>query len=446
MDNHPKPVLNYPERVKTVLFGIIFEMSKTPWLFAKKALSDFSRKRKLDFENLLRFLISMQSGTIAHELLKHFNYSLDTLSNSAFYQQRKKLLIFALQYLLRQFNSQFPLELYKGKYNLVASDGCEFNIARNPNDPSTFHPPNGKSTKGFNMLHTISFYDILSKRYLDCETQPGRLKNEFKAFCELVDRYPYEGAPIFIADRGFASYNVFAHVKEKGALFMIRAKDVNVRRLLALETLPNNLNEYVEIILSRTKSIKKWQRPDLAKQYRYIDSSTSFDYIKPGSNDEYHLSLRIVRFEVADGIFENIITNLPADEFSADEIKKLYNMRWNIETSFRDLKHTIGTSNFHSKKVEYIEQEIWARLILFNFCSIITTHVVIEQNDTKYVYQVNFAMAMKICHHFIRLHEYEAPPYVEALIGSYSLPIRLNRNFARQHRFRLPASFCYRFS
>jgi hypothetical protein len=328
----------------------------------------------------------------------------------------------------------------------VACDGCEFNITRNPNDSDTFHPPNGKSTKGFNMLHTISLYDILSKRYLDCVVQPGRHKNEFRAICDLVDRYSYGGIPIFIADRGCSSYNFFAHAKEKGVLFIVRAKDINTRRLLNLVTLPDRIDTGVDIILSRSQSVKKRKSPELAGQYRYISSEVTFDYIEHGSDNEYPLSLRIVRVEVSEGVFQNIITNLPADEFSADEIKRLYRLRWDIETSFRDLKHTIGTTNFHSKKTEYIEQEIWGRLILFNFCAVITTNVVIAQGDTKHVYQVNFAMAMKICHHFIRLKEDKPPPDVEALIGSYSLPIRHDRNFARQHRFQLPASFCYRFS
>ena len=59
-------------------------------------------------------------------------------------------------------------------------------------------------------------------------------------------------------------------------------------------------------------------------------SDLSFDYIQSGSGDEYPLSLRVVRFEVADGTFQNVITNLPADEFNSDEIKDLYKLRWNI--------------------------------------------------------------------------------------------------------------------
>ena len=438
--------MTFPERVKAHLWGDISLMAENPGRFAKNPSADFTRIRKLGFDNLMRFLISMQSDSTAHELLKFFDYDTSTLSNSAFYQQRQKLLPNAFHYLLRQFNSHFPLVLFKGKYNLVGCDGCEFNIARNPCDPESFHPPSGRSAKGFNSLHTISLYDLLSKRYLDCVFQPGMKKNEFRAICDLMDRYSYGASPIFIADRGFSSYNVFAHAIEKGVFFLIRAKDVNVRRLLKLDALPDNLDADVNIILSRTQSIKKWSRPDLADLYRFVSSQVQFDYINSGSCEEYPLSLRIVRFQVVEGIFENIITNLPPDDFSADEIKQLYHLRWNIETSFRDIKYTIGTTNFHSKMPEYIKQEIWARLILFNFCAIISLHVVIAQNVTKHVYQVNFSMAIKICHHFIRLRVHDPPFDVEALIGSYTLPIRFDRNFARQHRLLPPASFCYRFS
>jgi len=438
--------MTLPERVKAHLWGDIHNMSEDPSRFAKNPIADFTRSRKLDFEDLLRFLISMQSDTTANELLKYFSHDIDTLSNSAFYQQRKKLLPETFPFLLRQFNSHFDLELYKGMYNLATCDGSGFSIARNPNDPDTFHPPSGCTAVGFNSLHVVALYDLLSKRYLDCVVQKGRLQNEFQALCDLIDRYSYAGVPIFIADRGFASYNIFAHAQENSRLFLIRTKDINARRFLDLDTLPDNIDTSIDLILSRTQSAKKRLRPDLAGRYRYVSSDVSFDFIEKGSCNEYPLSLRVVRFEVADGVCENIVTNLPAVDFSTGDIMHLYHLRWGIETSFRDLKHTIGTINFHSKKVEYIEQEIWARLILFNFCAIITTHVVVTKNDTKHVHQVNFSMAMKICHSFIRLKEGDPVFEVELLIGKFTLPIRLGRSFPRRHRPQSPASFCYRFS
>lgn len=440
--------MTYPEQVKSTLLNEIAEMATCPWFFSKHPEQDFSRKRKIDFETLMHFIISMEGGAMKHELLKYFNFDENVLSVSAFYQQRNKLIQEAFPYLFQQFNSHFLFEKYKNMYQLIACDGSEFNITRNPDDPDTFHPPSGKSAKGFNMLHVVALYDLLSRRYLDAVIQPGRNKNEFRAICDLADRYPSDsGKPIFIADRGFASYNFFAHAMENDMYFLVRAKDINVQRLLNREQLndPDVFDVTVNRILTRTQSKKKRAHPENEEQYRYICGNIAFDYIEPGSAKEYPLTLRILRFKVADGTYENIITNLP-DEFSVEEIKQLYNLRWGIETSFRELKHTIGAINFHSKKVEYIEQELWARLILYNFCEIITTHIVIEKKETKYSYQVNYAMAIKICHHFLRLHSEESPPDVEGLISSNILPVRPGRNFARQHRFQLPISFSYRFS
>lgn len=61
-------------------------------------------------------------------------------------------------------------------------------------------------------------------------------------------------------------------------------------------------------------------------------------------------------------------------------------MRWGIETLFRELKYSIGLSNFHAKKVTYILQEIYAKLTMYNFCEVITSFVVIHQSDIKHLY------------------------------------------------------------
>jgi hypothetical protein len=63
----------------------------------------------------------------------------------------------------------------------------------------------------------------------------------------------------------------------KCVFFLVRAKDVNVGRLLNLKVLPDNLDNDVEIILTRTQSKKKRKHPELNEQYRYISSETSFD-------------------------------------------------------------------------------------------------------------------------------------------------------------------------
>ena len=83
------------------------------------------------------------------------------------------------------------------------------------------------------------------------------------------------------------------------------------------------------------------------------------------------MKMRVIRFPITQGSYECIITNLPQNKFNSDEIKRLYAKRWGIETSFRELKYALGLTRFHSKKPEYIMQEIWSRMTLYNFCEII---------------------------------------------------------------------------
>lgn len=435
--------MSFAQKVKSALWQIVDDMSCNISPFVKNPGKDFTRKSRQGFIQLLRFLLCMESGCINHELLKYFNFNPDEAPTaSAFIQQRAKLLPEAFHHIFRQLNFQFPTKGFLGNYSLIAADGSEFNIARNPRDASTFHPASGRSKKGFNSIHTISLYDLLSKRYLDVTVQPGRLKNEFAALCRLIDRYRYGGCPIFIADRGFSSYNVFAHALEKGAYFAIRAKDINTKRLLGISCLSGQLDQWADVILTRSNSKKKRRHPELASCYRYICKAVPFDFITD-SCPEYCMRLRVVRFEIAEGVYENIITNLPTGEFSLEKIKHIYHLRWGQETSFRDLKHTIGATHFHSKSPEFIEFEILCRMTLYNFCTIITMEVPIKKKTDKWEYQVNLSMAIKICFAFLTNHMDAGK--VNGLISRYILPVRTDRTYARQLRFQSPASFAYRF-
>ena len=107
------------------------------------------------------------------------------------------------------------------------------------------------------------------------------------------------------------------------------------------------------------------------------------------------MKLRIVRFPIADGVYECVVTNLPRDEFPLERIQKLYFSRWGIETLFCKLKYTVGLSNFHAYKPEYVKQEIWARMITYNLTKTIVNHAVIEKGETKHEYKINFSSAVQ---------------------------------------------------
>jgi hypothetical protein len=440
--------MDHPQHVKGTMLSIISGMEGDLDRFVKAPGRDFTRKRKLDFTTVMLLLLTSGSDSTSLELYKFFSFDASAPSPSAFSQQRAKLATEALSHLLKEVNAAFACtEGYDG-YQLIACDGSDFNIARNPSCEDTYHPPSGKSSKGFNMVSIVPLYDILNRRYLDMEIMGGRKKNEFRALCELADRFtPGALRPLFMADRGFASYNVFAHMVENGVHFLIRAKDKTAERLLGSGPLGDaGLDAWVTRILTRSTA-KKDRSSDREGMYRTVARGVPFDYLGQGRGQEYEITVRVVRFKIGEGSWENIITNLPKDEFPASRIRDLYALRWEIELSFRDLKHTLGATNLRSGRLECVKQELWARAVLYNLCSIMTAHVVVAADpDRKHVYKINFSVALRICHCFIRLGPGRAPPDVEALIGANLSPVRPGRKFNRQHRFQLPSSFTYRFS
>ena len=435
--------MKYSNVVKAMLFTSIHELAANPEHYVLHPGKDFSRNRKLGFQRLLLMLLTMEGDCIKEELYRYFGRSTDTPSKAAFYKQRKKVKEDAFRSLLVSFTQKYQKKLLKGKYSLVACDGSAADIFRNPDDSDTFFEPNGKSTRGFNQIHINAFFSVLDKKFTDLLIQPARKRNEYSAFCQMVDRSESDTPVIYLCDRGYASYNAFAHVIESGQFFVMRCTDDKTEKILGFP-LDNiqQLDYHVERILSRSQSKKKRCHPEQEEQYRFVCKNVPIDYITQG-HPEYRLSLRIIRIELSDSCYENLITNLPELDFDFDDLKDLYHLRWDEETSFRDLKYPLCLKAFHSQKYEYIIQEVWARAILYNFCSEIAIAVEIPEKKRKYVYQVNYSEAIKICRDFLRIHDGTTLD-VEGLIAQNILPVRPGRTFPRQARVKLPISFCYR--
>ena len=433
---------DYPNSVKEKLTSLIKEMSAEPALFVKDPKRDFTRKRKLPFEAVVQILLSMGGNSIYKELLDAQGYDVNTATAPAFVQQRDKILPFAFEFLLHEFTRSFSdTKKYKG-FRLLAVDGSDLHIATDPDNLDTYFQ-NHADEKGYNLLHLNAMYDLVSRLYVDSCIQPRRSDNENRALTDMVDRSHIKDNVILIADRGYESYNSFAHIEKKGWDYVIRVKDTDSSGILAKLHLPasEEFDVTIERILTRkqTKDVKA--HPEI---YRYLPTNSTFDFLDLHTNKFYHVFFRVVRFKITDESYETLITNLNPSTFSPAELKELYNMRWGIETSFRELKYAVGLTHFHAKKMEYIVQEIFARMIMYNFSEMITSHVVIQNSDTRHLYQVNFTVAIHICRYFFRCRHNVLSPDVEALIQKNILPIRPGRKDQRKIRPKTAVSFIYR--
>lgn len=119
-------------------------------------------------------------------------------------------------------------------------------------------------------------------------------------------------------------------------------------------------------------------------------------------------------------------------------------MRWGIETSFRDLKYTVGLVNLHGKRDAFVEQEIYSALTAFNFASRVCRVVVIRQpKKGLYAYRVNFKMAVTLCREFLKGRDTDGEKLL-AEIARYTIPIREGRSDQRKLYAKGFVGFTYR--
>ena len=123
---------------------------------------------------------------------------------------------------------------------------------------------------------------------------------------------------------------------------------------------------------------------------------------------------------------------MPEDRFKIPELKDLYKIRWKIETSFLFLKYGIALNYFHSIIRDSINQEIYARLILYNFISLILSCVDVPNNETTYTYQVSVSDAIYKCRLYL-LKRMTNTAIVELLLRDKT-PVRPDRSFERNMR------------
>ena len=266
----------------------------------------------------------------------------------------------------------------------------------------------------------------------------------------MAERYNGEKA-IFIADRNYATFNNMEHIKKTGHKFLIRVKDIHsgTSLLKSFRSLPKQgeFDEDVHITFTKRQTNEIKAHPET---YKIIVSNQRFDFLN-SENHFYDADYRVVRIKIDGSVeeYESLITNLDRKIFPAEEIKKLYKLRWDIEVSYRHLKYSVELNALHSKRRDFIRQEIWARLVMFNISTIIIDYVTdhkLTKKERRLEYKVNITMAVFFTKHFMTIRKGGDPPDLESLIAKEILPVRDDRHYTRNVRSQGFVSFGYRFN
>ena len=406
------------------------------------------RSKKLSFIDDMKLIISMGPSSIKEEMFDYFGLDINTVSAPGFVESRIKIKQEAFKYLLDYMNKAYPCDkTYKG-YRLLAVDGSDVCMQSMKDDYENTNP--GCGGKPGCMVHLNALYDILNNRYLDGIIQNLRDENERLAMIQMSERYIGDKA-IFIADRNYDSYNLFEHIRHTGNYFLIRVKDIDSKTSLTkrFKSLPSKGGFDKEYKITFTRRINN-EIKSKPEKYITLMHNQNFDFLDE-SNHFYEANYRFIRIRIdgKDEQYETIITNLPKDKFTSEDIKELYKLRWDIEVSYRHLKYSDNLNALHSRRRDFIKQEIWARMIMFNISMIIIEEAYklkFKKKYRKYEYKINIARAIHLIRDSITKRKGGAPPDLLELIAKEILPIRPGRSFERKTRGHSFVSFGYRFN
>ena len=340
----------------------------------------------------------------------------------------EKLLPQAFEDLFHRFTDTLTARKKFQGCRLLAVDGTSLKSMSYPEDSDAYRSGTQRQ-HGWNLYHINALFDLENGIYTDVLVQKEHTKSEDAALCEMVGRSAVSEPVILLADRGYEAYNNFAYLEQAGWKYLIRLKDRD-RTYAYGVTLPNQpeFDLPVHITLGRLTRRQLEQRGiPIPKAYCRLPNNVPFDYLKPGSAGFYLFSARIVRLRLKDGSMETFITNLNQTQFPPAVLRRLYARRWGIETSFRQLKYTVGMVHLHSKRPKLILQETFSAFIIFNFTKAAAWEADTAWGCSKYKRRVNFSDAVYLCCQALRGWFLDVLPLLERKL----LPCRPDRSFPR---------------
>jgi hypothetical protein len=300
-----------------------------------------------------------------------------TITNSAFCQARLKLKHTAFIELndcvLHEYYAADTFKTHKG-YRLIGVDASKVILPNTKSVRDEFGTTKivttgeSDSSEYASMLFECG-YDVLNHMCLYASLHPGNtyevtaIKSILTASHYMCNRL----TDLFIFDRGYASFEMFAYMSAQELQYVIRVCEHTFLDVQAM--FDGDGPDSQHITLKKSASNKRYKDMNLPDE----------------------ITLRFVRVVLDTGEIEILATSLNEELFSAAEFKKLYFMRWGTETFFLQVKERLSLENFTGKTAESVKQDFWATIYLSNYESILTEDVddLLSQKKVKNAQTVN---------------------------------------------------------
>lgn len=363
---------------------IINSESEVKKIFVQKS-SDFTRKRKLTYDRTVFLILNMLKRSLSIEIQDFFDNCIsDTLScsKSAFTIQRKKLNPFFFEIWNKLLVDCFYI-YYEDKvkrwnnFLLIAVDGSTAYLV-DKQAVKEYFGTHGNHFAEVPMAGVMKFYDVLNKMVIFSKIYPIKI-GEKTIVAQHIEKLPQDSLSLY--DRGFASFSLMYLLthQEKTKHFVIRCKQGFNKEISLF--MQSSANDLIINLGPNDRAVHKM------KEYGY----TVFKHTA--------IKIRMVKVVLNTGEIEVLLTNLYDQQvYKTDCFKKLYFMRWGIETSYGYDKNVLQLEQFSGHTVWSIEQDFYVTTFVSNLQSIIEKqcepYLATRNENRKYNYKINKTLSI----------------------------------------------------
>ena len=334
---------------------------------AKMHEKDFTRNRKLNFSETVLFILSGTKKSLQSALyafFKEMKIQEESYTKQAFSKGRQRIKPEAFLELFTTITNEFYTTVetrkYKG-YRVSAIDGTRYSL---PNSKELEKKYGIQKTANQVQALGSCLYDVLNGMLLDVQLSSHNANERKLAEIHLEALKNIEtDKELILMDRGYPSADLFRKIDEKGFKFVARSE-------------PNFIKS---IPLSSN---------DCTVKHKFKSGITC--------------NLRVVKFELNNGKEEIILTNLFDEEYTSEDFKYIYHLRWGIEEKYDDLKNKLQIENFSGATDIAILQDFYATMFLSNLSSIMMFEYADEieerynTKELKHKYKANISMTISL--------------------------------------------------
>lgn len=358
--------------------------------------TSFTRHRIISTTDIIYQVFDRKGGSQWSDIMKFYDdlNQNDRVSETAFYNARKKF----NPEVFRIMGNEFIADIYdnyddsfkKWKDNLVlATDGSKVILPKTQENIDLFGCLNANSEKNAEsntpvagLLSTL--YDCLNNTFLDVRFGPCN-SSEIAFAKEHIEYYKnnYSQKAIFTFDRGYPSIRLIDQLIEAGQYFLFRLPSNFFSKYI--NQIEIGEDKYIDVTFDR-KTTNKY-RQDIKFRQHLMNTAFHLRFTKAIVGTDKN----------GEPIVEILLSNLPMEEFSYEDLMELYHLRWNIETSYNHLKNRMNLEAFSGYKPNLIYQDIYADIWMYNMVSlkiIYTNERHPLEEDSEYVVSRNFNKAV----------------------------------------------------